>query len=77
MDQSTAGVVSLAFRSGASSWGAAVASLIPRLRAADLTKEMRLDQITDRPWHVQPSCATTGEGLWPGLKWLAEHVKPL
>jgi len=57
--------------------GRGVEAHLYRACAAELTKEMRLDQITDRPWHVQPSCATTGEGLWPGLKWLSEHVKPL
>ena len=41
------------------------------LSAEEVTQELRLDQITDRKWHVQPSCATTGEGLYAGLKWLA------
>ena len=41
------------------------------LSAEEVTQELRLDHITDRKWHVQPSCATTGEGLYAGLKWLA------
>ena len=26
-------------------------------------------------WHVQSSCATTGDGLVEGLSWLAEAVR--
>mmetsp|Transcript_13473 Transcript_13473/g.22426 ORF Transcript_13473/g.22426 Transcript_13473/m.22426 type:complete len:177 (+) Transcript_13473:17-547(+) len=47
------------------------------LGIAEISKEMQLDQITDRPWHVQPACALTGEGLWDGLKWLSRNVKPI
>jgi len=47
------------------------------LGADDISREMRLEEITDRPWHVQQSCAVSGEGLWQGLKWLAANVKPL
>jgi len=39
--------------------------------------ELQLEQLNARAWHVQPSCATTGEGLWQGLKWLATNVKPI
>jgi small GTP-binding protein len=43
----------------------------------ELEKEMRLGLWADRPWHIQPSCATTGEGLWEGLQWMAANVKDL
>lgn len=26
-------------------------------------------------WKVEPSCATTGEGIFEGLAWLSSHVK--
>jgi len=39
--------------------------------------ELQLDQIGARAWHVQPSCATTGEGLWQGLKWLTANCQAL
>ncbi len=26
-------------------------------------------------WHIQSSCAITGEGLLDGLKWIAQAVK--
>mgnify|MGYP003686147201 FL=1 len=47
------------------------------LSANELEKEMRLGLLGKRLWHIQESCATSGEGLWPGLQWLAEHVKDL
>ena len=27
-----------------------------------------------RPWFIQPTCATNGEGLYPGLDWLANTL---
>ena len=39
--------------------------------------ELRLDQLCDHAWHIQPSCATRGDGLWQGFKWLVENVKPI
>ncbi|KAI0383408.1 ADP-ribosylation factor 6 [Hypomontagnella monticulosa] len=36
---------------------------------------MALDTLKDRIYYVQPSCATTGEGLLEGLAWLSNHVK--
>ena len=51
------------------------------LGPAELEKEMRLRLLSDRAgnrtWHIQPSCASTGEGLWEGLAWLAAYVKDL
>lgn len=41
---------------------------------------LQLKQLNARATHVQPSCAhgeRSGEGLWRGLKWLAENCKPL
>ena len=29
----------------------------------------------DHTWKVEPSCATTGEGIFEGLAWLSSHVK--
>lgn len=39
--------------------------------------QLKLDQFTDKIFHVQPTCATTGDGLWEGMKWLSENVKPI
>lgn len=43
----------------------------------ELTSEMQLQLLEGRPWHIQRSCATTGEGLWEGLRWMAANVKDL
>jgi hypothetical protein len=29
--------------------------------------------IKGHEWHIQASCALTGEGLWEGLSWVAAH----
>jgi signal recognition particle receptor subunit beta len=40
----------------------------------DLVKRLSLNRIVGRPWHVQPTCALTGDGLLEGLKWLGEEL---
>jgi len=48
----------------------------------DLCNAMRVDELTQRlglkslsiPWHVQPCCATAGEGLYEGLDWLSHAM---
>lgn len=47
------------------------------LSVEEITREMRLEDIRDRVWKVQPVCAISGEGLWSGLKWLASNVKAI
>ena len=42
---------------------------------ADITEKLGLHKLRDRNWYVQPSCATTGEGLFEGLSWLSQNVK--
>ena len=39
--------------------------------------QLRLDQLADRTFHVQPSNGVNGDGLWEGMKWLAMNVKPI
>ena len=34
---------------------------------AEITEQLRLEQLTNTPWYVVPSIATTGEGLPEGL----------
>eukprot|EP01083_Nonionella_stella_P052713 139760_1 len=52
----------------------------------DLPNALEVDQVTDclelnkipqkdRIWHIQPSCATTEDGLYEGLEWLIETMK--
>ena len=49
---------------------------LPHALSADEVKELlMLDELRARAYHVQPSCASSGEGLWQGLGWLAANVK--
>ena len=41
----------------------------------EVGEELQLKDLNARAWHVQPSCATSGEGLFQGLKWLSSNVK--
>ena len=45
------------------------------LSAAEVTERLGLEELRDRPWHVQACCATTGDGLQEGLDWLATGVR--
>mmetsp|Transcript_43283 Transcript_43283/g.114024 ORF Transcript_43283/g.114024 Transcript_43283/m.114024 type:complete len:179 (-) Transcript_43283:106-642(-) len=37
----------------------------------EVTEKLRLDTLTDRQWYIQPTCATTGDGLYEGMAWLS------
>ena len=51
---------------------------LPQALTVDQVRDqLQLEQLGVRAYHVQPSVATTGEGLWQGLKWLATNVKKL
>ena len=41
----------------------------------EIAAQMRLDQITDRPWHIQESNALDGSGVSEGINWLSEIIK--
>jgi hypothetical protein len=30
--------------------------------------------MTNRAWHIQGTCATTGDGLYEGLDWLGQQI---
>ncbi|ODQ52682.1 ARF/SAR superfamily [Saitoella complicata NRRL Y-17804] len=42
---------------------------------SEVTERLQLGKLKERLWYVQPSCATSGEGLFEGLAWLSNHVK--
>ena len=42
--------------------------------AAELTEQLELHRLTQRRWHVQPCSATTGVGLYAGVRWYVEQV---
>lgn len=45
------------------------------MSVAELSEALALVDIKTHSWHVQPSCAITGQGLEDGLKWIVRHVK--
>ncbi|XP_058481066.1 ADP-ribosylation factor 1 [Solea solea] len=45
------------------------------MSAAELTDQMGLHTIRHGPWYIQATCATTGDGLYEGLNWLAANLK--
>ena len=41
----------------------------------EIQEKLGLTRIRDRNWYVQPSCATSGDGLYEGLTWLTSNYK--
>lgn len=41
----------------------------------EIQEKLGLTRLRDRNWHVQLTCATTGEGLREGLTWLMSNVR--
>merc|ERR1712217_468655 len=44
------------------------------MAAAEVTDKLGLHSVRQRSWHVQSSCALTGDGLYEGLEWLAHEL---
>lgn len=45
------------------------------MSTAEVTEKLELHKLKDRSWHVQSSCALSGEGLVDGLTWLNAYVQ--
>lgn len=45
------------------------------MNAAEITEKLGLHSIRQRPWYIQATCATTGDGLYEGLEWLSTNLK--
>ena len=45
------------------------------LTGAEVAAGLEIDKISTHPSHVQPACATTGDGLDEGFDWLADKIK--
>lgn len=41
----------------------------------EVTERLGLNQLRNRQWYVQPTCATTGDGLYEGLDWLDKTLR--
>jgi small GTP-binding protein len=42
--------------------------------AAEMASKLGLNDLRNRPWFIQSTCATKGEGLYEGLDWLSETL---
>ncbi|CAK8684711.1 ADP-ribosylation factor 3-like [Clavelina lepadiformis] len=46
------------------------------MRTGEVREKLNLPAVVDRNWHIQTSCAVSGQGLLEGLTWLANQFKP-
>lgn len=44
------------------------------MTAAELTDNLGLNQLRNRTWYIQSTCATQGQGLYEGLDWLSNEL---
>jgi ADP-ribosylation factor protein 1 len=44
------------------------------LPASEITEKLGLHSLRTRPWYIQATCATTGDGLYEGLDWLCNTL---
>ncbi|XP_044765373.1 ADP-ribosylation factor 2 [Coccinella septempunctata] len=44
------------------------------MTAAELTDKLGLNQLSNRSWYIQATCATQGNGLYEGLDWLSNEL---
>ncbi|GJY07120.1 ADP-ribosylation factor 2 isoform X1 [Tanacetum coccineum] len=44
------------------------------MNAAEITDKLGLYSLRKRPWYIQSTCATSGEGLCEGLDWLSKNI---
>ncbi|XP_018417390.1 PREDICTED: ADP-ribosylation factor 3 isoform X1 [Nanorana parkeri] len=45
------------------------------MNAAEITDKLGLHSLRHRNWYIQSTCATSGDGLYEGLDWLANQLK--
>ena len=44
------------------------------MSAPEVANGLGLDNITDRPWHIQACSAITGDGIDLGMNWMTQKV---
>ncbi|KAJ9142160.1 putative ADP-ribosylation factor [Pleurostoma richardsiae] len=45
------------------------------MNAAEITDKLGLHSLRQRAWYIQSTCATSGDGLYEGLEWLATTLR--
>ncbi|KAF4123376.1 ADP-ribosylation factor 1 [Geosmithia morbida] len=48
---------------------------INAMNAAEITDKLGLHSLRQRAWYIQSTCATSGDGLYEGLEWLATTLR--
>lgn len=43
------------------------------MNAAEITDKLGLQDLRQRDWYIQSTCATSGDGLYEGLEWVSLH----
>lgn len=46
------------------------------MMAAEITDKLSLNSLRNRLWYIQSTCATSGDGIYEGLEWLANSISP-
>lgn len=44
------------------------------MMAAEVTEKLGLNNLRNRQWYIQSTCATTGDGIYEGLDWLSKAI---
>ncbi|XP_068169680.1 ADP-ribosylation factor 4-like [Antennarius striatus] len=44
------------------------------LSVSEVTDKLGLQNLRNKPWHIQSTCATQGDGLYEGLDWLCNKL---
>ncbi|GKB13244.1 ADP-ribosylation factor 2-B isoform X2 [Tanacetum coccineum] len=47
------------------------------MTVTEITEKLDLQSFQQRQWHIQSTCATSGEGLYEGLEWLSNNIAKL
>jgi len=45
------------------------------MSVVEITEKLKLHSLGKRNWHIQGSCASTGDGLYEGLDWLCQAIQ--
>merc|ERR1711971_1302386 len=44
------------------------------MSVTEITERLGLNQLRNRQWYIQSTCATTGDGLYEGLDWMSNTL---
>lgn len=70
-------IISSPYFKSLSNWSHHLSSSIAAMKPQEIQEKLGLTHtsLKNRNWYVQPSCASTGDGLYEGLTWLMSNYK--